>query len=82
MKIPELTKTEREYVGSLVGHPGYAGLLKLIDIADAELLERLENAPPEKEDQLLSLWRASRRIRKILTQEPEALAVELGPIVE
>ena len=67
-----------ERIATLASHPGYHALLKLIDEADTELLDRLENADAEKTVEILPLWKASRRVRRLLANRPESLAEELG----
>jgi len=75
-----MTHSELERVASLAGHPGFAALLKVLDEADGILLDKLEGADSVKEKEILSLWRASRRIRKILAGRPEQILEEIGGI--
>ena len=73
-----MTKLDMERIATLASHPGYHALLKLIDEADVSLLDRLETADPQLTTDILPLWKASRRIRRLLANRPEALAEELG----
>jgi hypothetical protein len=73
-----MTQIELERLASLANHPGYRALLKLLDEADETLLAALETAGKEKETELLNLWRASRRFKKLIDGRPEALLDELG----
>ncbi len=75
-----MTQLDRERIATLAGHPGWQGLLKLLDEADDVLLAQLENAPADKENEILYLWRASRRFKKLVQDYPENLADELGAL--
>lgn len=69
-----MTELEKERVASLANHPGFAALLKLIDEADEILLRKLETSMGDEEAAQLSLWRGSRRFRRIIEFVPENLA--------
>lgn len=73
-----MTQYEIQAVASLAGHPGFKGLLKLIDEADDLLLSQLQKAPADKEIHILNLWRASRRIRTLLDGKPEEFLEVIG----
>ena len=73
-----MTQLELERLASLASHPGYQALLKILDEADDILLAELETTGGPKETELLNLWRASRRFRKLIAGRPEALLEELG----
>jgi hypothetical protein len=68
-----MTQHELERVATLANHPGFHALLKLLDEADNILLDQLESAGKDKEAELLSLWRGSRRFKRLIEDRPEAL---------
>ena len=73
-----MTRLETEHLASLSHHPGFHALLKLLDESDSILLEKLEKSSGVEEAAQLSLWRASRRFRKLIENEPMRLYQELG----
>lgn len=73
-----MIRHELEAIATLAGHPGFKALMKLLDEADTELINRLESSPADKTEEILPLWRASRRIRRLLTDRPDTLLQELG----
>jgi len=76
-----MTQHELERIASLATHPGWHAILKLVDEADQILLDRLETAPADKETEILNLWRASRRFKKLVQNQPESLSAELEAIL-
>lgn len=73
-----MTRIDQERIASLANHPGFKALLKLLDEADEILLIKLESASGDKETELLNLWRASRRFKKLIEHQPDQLYAELG----
>tara|TARA_R110000868_G_scaffold56231_1_gene174220 strand:- start:240 stop:485 length:246 start_codon:yes stop_codon:yes gene_type:complete len=69
-----MTDLEKERVASLANHPGFKALLKLLDEADEILLQKLETSHGAEETAQLSLWRGSRRFKRIVEFIPENLA--------
>jgi hypothetical protein len=69
-----MTDLEKERVASLANHPGFLALLKLIDEADEILLRKLETSFGDEETAQLSLWRGSRRFKRIIEFIPGNLA--------
>ena len=73
-----MTRIDKERISLLNNHPGFTALLKMLDEADEILLEKLETAPKEKENDILPLWRASRRFKKLIKDSPAEFYEELG----
>lgn len=66
-----MTRLDKERIASLANHPGFIALLGMLDEADSILLEKLEIAPKEKEEEILSLWRGSRRFHRMIKSAPQ-----------
>ena len=71
-----MTPADKERIGYLVGNPGYTALLSALDEIDTHLLLKLETATGPEEIAQLSLWKASRRYRRVLETLPAELANE------
>lgn len=75
-----MTRYEMERIATLAHNQAYKALLKMLDESDNLLLEKIETASGDKERELLDLWKASRRFKKLIAGTPEAFYAEVGGI--
>jgi len=68
-----MTSRDNELISDLAGHPSYKALMRLLEEDEILLLSKLERAQGEEARELLFLWKAHRRISRVLADRPLAL---------